>query len=140
MSEKEAYHLKVIISVLMILIGICLSFAMEIKVSSWWMATVTFFLVSAAFTLIGLHGYWGGCGRFATEINLDSDIAYSIREVVNLKDGTTLFILGANIYYKTQVVEEPYGGFKKFDVVDGKYLVPKKLNAKLVDGQLLISF
>lgn len=137
MSLKKEHHLKVIISILMALIGAGIAFSTEIKITSWPFAVVTFILIGVAFTLIDFHGRLASRGRFATEFDLDNVLIYGIKEVVNLKNGTTLFVLESNINYKTQVVEEPYGGFKKFDVIEGKYIVPKKFKAKLVEGRLL---
>lgn len=138
MRIKEVHQLKVIIGILMVFIGVSIALSMEIKIYSWPFSVIALILVGLAFSLIGFSGYLNGRGRFATEFNLDYGLIYEIKEVVNLKNGTVLFVLEPNISYKTQVLEEPHGGFKKFDVVGVKYLVPKRFSAKLVDGQLLI--
>lgn len=138
MNHENWNAVKIIIGTLGILIGILLFYAVEVKVSSWWLIATGLFLFVVGLALLSYALYLSVIGRFATEGDLFSSVIYHISHSVRLPCGDMLFILKQNVDYPTQVVIMPLReGFKKFVVLDSKYLVSRELGAKVIDGQLV---
>jgi len=135
MSKKEDRTLKIIISTLMILAGGFASFAVKIEVVSWLLVGISFLIFGTALFVVFYRGRTLGLGKIAQESDLDSNIPYKICQSGKVT-GRTVFYLEPSLEYETEIVMEPRGGFKKFEILDDQYLVPKKLKAKVVNGSL----
>lgn len=133
LSKLQWIYLLVVIS------GLCLYFAVGVKFLVPWLAISSTFILSVAFYLTFWYGFSSGKGTFATEESgLDEGTIYQVTQVISLKNGDVLLLFFTNGEYKTEVAVIPRGCFKKFDLLEKRYLVPKKLKAKLVEGALFI--
>lgn len=147
MSKNELRQMRWFILAMIIILGFCMPFTINATVISGWMVLLDLMLLGIIFAMIGFSGFLSGCGRFATEFNLDEGLCYEICQVCEVTKqlsrdwpsyNKTILVLMQDERHKIEAVVLPSGGFKKFEVLGNKFIVPKSLGATVVKGRLFI--
>lgn len=138
MSKNEIRQMRLGVLILLAILGVCMPFTVDTTVVSWWMVLLDFVLLGVVFAAVGFVAFHVGLGHFGNEFVLDTNLCYRIDQVVKLGDGQTLLILMEGKKHSTRQVIIPHQGFKNFEILDDKYVVPKGKGAKVMDGRLVL--